>query len=168
MHADKHVSKLVLELSQMLCTAHRYLDGKLVEGVKTLSNGNQRRYKSWVLHDSREQQLYKATHLNHPCTFWVRECDFNYMLTYNLFCELCFEYTRRYGRVHLCQTKLMEILGTPPDNIPFSTHATEFAQAMPIEYKIPGDPVQAYRNYYMGAKRDIVKWNHSPKPEWYV
>jgi hypothetical protein len=39
-------------------------------------------------------------------------------------------------------------------------------QCMPDEYK-GKDTVEAYRNYYRIAKRDICKWNHSEQPDWW-
>ena len=39
---------------------------------------------------------------------------------------------------------------------------------MPDEYKVEGDSVQAYRNYYLGAKSAFAAWNWGrPAPEWY-
>jgi len=40
-------------------------------------------------------------------------------------------------------------------------------QAMPEQYKVPGDPVKAYRNYYMGEKRHFASWTHRRPPEWW-
>ena len=37
---------------------------------------------------------------------------------------------------------------------------------MPEEFKIQGNPVQAYRNYINGYKGYAV-WNFSEKPEWW-
>ena len=49
LQCDRHVVKMILETAQMLCTAHRYLDG-----------------------DERADKLgmYKTAHLNHPSTKW--------------------------------------------------------------------------------------------------
>ena len=33
---------------------------------------------------------------------------------------------------------------------------TEFAQAMPDKYKVPGDAVKAYRNFYLGEKWGLL------------
>ena len=45
--------KMPLETAQMLCTAHRELDGD--------------EYADRV-------GLYKTAYKNHPCTIWAREC----------------------------------------------------------------------------------------------
>jgi hypothetical protein len=44
---------------------------------------------------------------------------------------------------------------------------TEFALAMPDEYKVDGDVVKSYRNYYIGSKQHIAKWTGREAPEWY-
>jgi hypothetical protein len=37
---------------------------------------------------------------------------------------------------------------------------------MPDEYKV-ADPVQSYRNYYMGAKAYFAVWKNRETPEWF-
>ena len=37
---------------------------------------------------------------------------------------------------------------------------------MPIEFKIPDDPVTAYRNYIIGYK-GYAEWRYSEKPNWW-
>jgi hypothetical protein len=39
---------------------------------------------------------------------------------------------------------------------------------MPEEYKVPENGVQAYRNYYLGAKSKFAKWKFTNPPEWYT
>ncbi len=54
-----------------------------------------------------------------------------------------------------------------PDNIP-DIGLTPPPQCMPDEYK-HDDPVQAYRNYYCGAKWSIATWKSpSVKPDWFA
>ena len=43
---------------------------------------------------------YYTVMLNHPCTIWARESRQNYQWLINHAYELCFEYTRRYGKRH--------------------------------------------------------------------
>ena len=43
---------------------------------------------------------------------------------------------------------------------------TEFAQAMPDKYKVPGDAVAAYRRFYLGEKMGFAKWTRRSVPEW--
>ena len=43
---------------------------------------------------------------------------------------------------------------------------TEFAQAMPDKYKIAGNAVKAYRQFYVGEKMKFAKWTKRSVPEW--
>jgi hypothetical protein len=144
-HADKHVVKMILETAQLLCSAHIILDEvSSIEGIP----------------------LYKLTHKNHPCSKWVRESSENYKWLYDLFYELCIEYTHRYGKVHMCEIKFINILVFVPKNIPRCS-MTPFALAMPDECKT-NDPVESYRNYYTTNKQHISEWSKREIPEWFV
>ena len=74
MHVDKHCVKMILEYAQLLSTAHRVLDGTLVNGYSKTG----RKQKRYVLPDDRDSVLYSATHINHPSAVWVRKSDANY------------------------------------------------------------------------------------------
>ena len=138
-HTDKHVVKMILEYSQLLCTAHRILD------------------------DDVDDRLYRATHKNHPSAKYVRYTDSNYNFVYRMFTALCDEYTYRYGKVHLTDTKLRELLKTPPKNIPVG-QMTRMPQAMPDEFKCC-DSIIAYRNYYRIAKQHLHTWTKRAVPQ---
>ena len=43
---------------------------------------------------------------------------------------------------------------------------TEFVQAMPEKYKVPGNPVRAYRRFYIGEKMTFAKWTRRGIPGW--
>ncbi|MEN6551952.1 MAG: hypothetical protein ABFC34_03600, partial [Methanobacterium sp.] len=61
-------------------------------------------------------------------------------------------------------------LKTPPKNIPIGEF-TQVTLAMPDEYKVPGDSVASYRNYYINAKKHLADWsgkvNGREIPPWY-
>lgn len=159
MHNDKHVVKMILEMAQMLSTAHRVLDG---EQYTDLSK-NGRRIKRWKLNEN-EELVYKATHVNHPSAAWIRETSTNYKFAYDLFLALCNEYTYRYGKTHLTQTKLEKILAKTPNNIPQGP-MTKVPQAMPDHCK-DEDSVTAYRTYYILEKGSMLKYTRRQKPSW--
>jgi len=140
-HCDKHVVKMILESAQLLCTAHRELDSEVPE------------------------ELYKATHKNHPCSIWVRESIENYNWLYKLFCYLCDEYTFRYNKIHTTDKKLRNALIMPPSNIPKTT-LTNPPKAMPDEYKC-NDVVASYRAYYNGDKKRFARWTNREIPTWF-
>jgi hypothetical protein len=158
-HVDKHCVKMILESAQLLSTAHRVLDG-----IETTSISNNRKKRIWHLPDEREQILYSATHIHHPSAVWVRQSKANYVWLYNLFVELCKEYTYRYDKVHKCQRELIFLqLARIPENIP-DVAFTEPTPAMPDQYKVPGNSVQSYHNYYNGEKQRMFAWKKRNVP----
>lgn len=166
-HLDKHVIKMILESAQLLCTAHRMLDGKLQTQTKTTKTGKTRRVKRYVLENQElENKMYNATHIHHPCAVWARENINNYMWLYELFVALCDEYTHRYGKIHKTDSLMRACLKQAPVNIA-NTPFTEPAQAMPNQYK-HADPVVAYRQYYLGEKSKFARWTRQAVPEWFV
>ena len=164
MHVDKHVVKMIVESAQLLSTAHRLIDG--IETTTVTDKG--RRKRVWHLPDHRQSVLYSATHVNHPSAIWTMRSIENYLWLYSLMQELCKEYTHRYGKVHKCEREMIfKQLSYPPAGISTAPF-TEPTPAMPDEYKVPGNSVQSYRNYYMGAKQRMFSWKHRNKPAWLV
>lgn len=160
MHVDKHCVKMILEYAQLLSTAHRVLDG--VQHVRLSKTG--RKQTAYVLSDDREPALYSATHINHPSAIWVRKSDKNYDWLYVMWRELMDEYTYRYMKVHACE-KLIQPLKRVPYNIPKGDF-TEPTPAMPDQYKVAGDSIQSYKNYYLGDKTRMFSWKNREQPTW--
>jgi len=161
MHVDKHCVKMILEYAQLLSTAHRVLDG--TQSVRLSKTG--RKQTTFVLPDSRESVLYSATHINHPSAIWVRQSAKNYVWLYELFGWLCNEYTHRYGKIHATQRLDPELM-IPPKNIPYDVDFTEPTPAMPDEYKVNGDSLTSYHNYYLGDKTRMFSWKNREIPKW--
>ena len=158
---------MILEYAQLLSTAHRVLDGVLTVG---LSKSGRKR-KQYVLNDQRDQVLYSATHINHPSAVWVRQNKANYDFLYALFVSTCDEYTHRYGKTHLTDSKLREALHEFPNNI-YSDDKLHVwhgpTPAMPDECKITGDHLASYRKYYIDKKADMAMWTNREPPEWFI
>lgn len=166
-HLDKHVVKMILESAQLLCTAHRLLDGTPQKQPKVTKSGKTKQVTRYVLPNvNADQLMYNATHINHPCAIWCRESINNYMWLYELFVALCDEYTFRYGKKHKTDTLLRDVLSNAPVSISHSQFTTP-AQAMPEQYKHI-DPVVAYRQYYIGAKAAFAKWTSRSVPAWFT
>lgn len=140
-HNDKHCVKMIVETAQLLSTAHHVLDSPVAS------------------------QLYRKTHVNHPCAIWIRESKANYEWAYNLFVALCKEYYYRYEKMHKTFREKAIALGNIPDGIP-DIGLTPFKQCMPDECK-DDDAITAYRNYYMTHKRHIASWKKRDVPAWY-
>ena len=163
LQCDKHVVKMIVESAQMLCTAHRMLDGTQV------MNDKGKLIKQWTLNDDRDTWFYRSVHTGHPCTVWTMKTSGNYTWHYNHFVALCDEYTYRYGKVHATDKLLRNALANYPKNIPIS-YRTPFALAMNSnpECKFIDDPVKSYRMFYQ-TKQDRFKmvWTKRDVPEWF-
>jgi hypothetical protein len=148
---DKHVSKILLEAVQMLCSAKRILDPE----------------------DVINEKLYKLAHKNHPVTIWCRKSKQNFLWTLDLVDALHNEWKFRYGhpeskmhKSYLIAQILREYL--PKEEAFEEKGLTAFALAMPDQYKTD-DAVLSYRNYYMSEeKQKIATWKKKrERPTWY-
>jgi predicted DNA-binding protein len=161
MHCDKHVVKMIIEYAQLMSTAHRLLDGEMYLG----KTANGRNIKRWRLDDEREDILYKASHINHPSAIWVRESIENYYQMFKLYMATLAEFTNRYGKIHGA-SKPSVFLMRPPLNIP-CVKRTEIPQCMPDYCKVKGNPIKAYRNYYINEKESFATWKNKEIPQWF-
>ena len=160
MHCDKHIVKMIIEYAQLMSTAHRILDGTQYTGKTKLGRNIQR----WKMQDMvKEEILYKASHIKHPSAIWVRENAIQYQYMYDLFVALCDEYKFRYGREHLTDTKLRDVLNNIPDNIELGMWR-EPPQCMPDDVKSES-VITAYHKYYQEYKKDFAVWTARPTPE---
>jgi hypothetical protein len=149
---DKHVSKILLEAVQMLCSAKRILEPE----------------------DEVNERIYKLAHKNHPVTIWCRKSRANFVWVLDLIEELHNEWRYRYGHSETKNHKSYLVSLLLRENIPShdkfeEKELTPFALAMPEQYKM-SDPVESYRNYYMSEeKQKIASWKKKrEKPEWYI
>lgn len=136
-HCDKHVIKMILEGVQIICTA---------------------------LHLHGHTTPYRPTHKKHPCVLWVAESYENLLWTTELILALNEEYRYRWQKVK--DHSSIEILRMVRDKKYINRGLTEFAQAMPQQYRVPNDAVTAYRRYYIGEKLSIATWKNRPTPDW--
>ena len=136
-HCDQHVIKMILESVQILCTA---LNKK---GIST---------------------PYKSTHQKHPCVLWVEYSYENFVWLRNLTIALNAEYKYRFENIndHKSINVLKEISNYHYEN----RGLTDFAQAMPEKYKVPEDPILAYRRFYVAEKMSFAKWTKRKIPYW--
>jgi len=149
---DKHVSKIILEAVQMLCTTMHIIDPD-----NEINN---------------KIKLYKIAHKNHPVTIWMRESLDNYLWTLDLVEAMHNEWKFRYDhppeKMHKSYivAKYLREYCPSSDKFP-SKGLTKFALAMPVECK-QNDPVESYRIYYQTPdKQKIASWKKRGKPHWY-
>lgn len=140
-HNDKHCVKMILEYAQLMSTAHHQADSPI------------------------KHLLYKQTHINHPSAIWARESKANYEWLYQLFVELCQEYTYRYGKVHKTFSDKSELLSNVPD-LP-DIGLTEIPKCMPDACKV-GNVLESYREYYRTEKQSLGTWKNRETPDWWA
>lgn len=170
-HVDKHTVKMCIEYAQLLSTAHRVIDGH-ESTIQYVLKDKQRKKKVWTHPDVElNENIYKASHINHPSNKWVRHSAANYNWLFSLWTNLLDEYTYRYGKQHSC-SRLLQYLAKPPTNISTQYQFSSPWRAMPDEYKVdksnPNYCVESYRAYYNGAKSHIHKWKNRDTPNWIV
>ena len=136
-HCDQHVVKMILESAQIACTA---------------------------LNEKGFRAPYRSTHVKHPCVLWAGASFANLQWLKKLARALNREYRYRYRTFedHSSVAVFDRIEGMKFE----STGLTDFPQAMPEQYKVPGDPVQAYRNFYVGEKLQFARWTRRRRPAW--
>ena len=139
-HVDRHVVKLPIEASQILCTAfwNQGIDAPM-----------------------------KKTHFNHPvCKFARASClNFEWIVEYGK--ALCDEYTARYGRRHASQD-VIEWCDKNAHNLSFDQFSqTDFAIAISLESKcrqVEGfDSMSAVQKY---SELPISNYANSLKQVW--
>ena len=163
MLCNTHVVKMLLESCQLLST-HDRLTGRWED----------------------PSQLYKPTHINHPCRVCL-DNEHNRIWLIRHLHALLFEYTYRYGKVHKCNNlyqiywfndlKWMTKYGDKRyyyvNGEPFVVGAAQtFPKCMPDEFKVGGDGiddvVQSYRNYYKYKQQTLKRFEYKRRtaPEW--
>lgn len=149
-HTDKHCVKMLLEHSQMLCTAIRlnpHLQNTL--NIKDIP--------------------YQKTHVNHPCTIWVSKNHDNFAWLVAFTHELHEEYKYRYNREHLSYITLKSSSIITDSIISYGSNLLienlSPALAMPDECKT-NSVVESYRNYYRKYKSHLFSWTKRDIPYW--
>ena len=128
---DKHVPKMLLETAQMLSTAlHQYTMG--------ISTG-----------------IYKEAYPKHPMTIWVSKSRENFAWALDHARSIAKEYTYRYDKEHKSASVIDAIVDNDYKRDIPSSSFTEPPQCMPDEYKVEGDSVSAYWNYYEAEKVSV-------------
>lgn len=128
---DRRVIKMVLESAQLLSTA---------------------------INESGGKGPYKTTHKNHPCSIWTRQTIKNYYWLLDHFQYLCDEYSKRYNKIHKCETFKKDFISAASlinnGDLTFFPNCTIFKDEPDIH--------KAYRDYL------VHKWNNDKRtPTWY-
>lgn len=162
-HFDKHVVKMILELAQILSTAHFIIDEEKANKLRP--------------------NIYKKTHQNHPCCKWIVEHLNNYIFTLKLAFALCDEYSFRYCKTHKTEAVLKFLEQNKPNYLLVDKEhlisdfqysligphkVTQPALAMPVNFKVHGDAITSYMLYYHSEKKKHIRsWKKRGAPEWF-
>ena len=162
-HIDKHVTKMILEYAQLLCTAlwindsigyyPNKLESEVLSIVKEYQNDN----------PVDKSIRYKGCFHNHPCAIWLRESYNNYEYLWTLTGALNDEAMFRGFKSHK-SWEVVKNLETPSNFK--SIGLTKPAQAMLDEFK-QEDSILAYRAYYQGPKADFATYTLRTPPSWF-
>lgn len=163
---DRHISKIILEAAQMLCTTYRICNRREPGTTRSILFMSD-------LDDSGEMHcVYRITHKNHPVSVWMRQSRANVEWTLALVDAMHTEWKWRYGhpadkyhKAYIVCDWIRGQLGSlefPHEGL------TPFAQAMPDEYKCCGDAVAAYRAYYQSPEKSrLASWRGRSAPTWW-
>ena len=146
-HCDKHNCKMILEATQLLCTAF------WMQGIEA---------------------PYRKTHFNHPIAIWARASKKNFDWLFDHAIALCDEYTFRYGKFHKSASILMWVNKNRHELKFDAIEQTEFAVAISQEQRCRMHPnfenlsvVHKYREYYNYDKASFCKWTKRKPQEWF-
>lgn len=137
---DKRVVKMILETAQLLSAAV-------------------------TSHGVRDEELYKATHLYHPCAIWTRTSrqHFHWLVLHGL--ALGRVYRKAYGKTH-ASVEIIHMCNEYKHIIP-DNGWEDWANC--TDDKSEKDVITAYINY-MNRKWNndgfVPTWKNRNKPEW--
>jgi hypothetical protein len=148
---DKRVVKMVLESAQILSTTVYLLSGMLY------------------------LDIYKPTHMKHPCTIWAASSLKNWEWLYLHMQALCDEYTFRYDKIHK-SSFLMEKFLQYKTFCNLQGELTPFAnctrsEVLCVDFRNVLDVHDAYK-LYMCAKYssnlEKTRWTRRGAPDWFL
>ena len=140
---DKHVVKMGTEVAQVLSAAAKRLNPHFVAPCSPVPAERQ------------------APELVAWC--WLSRDRWLWALMYGV--ATLDEYSRRYGREHASMRHMVALAAVEP---PKRRGFTDPPQRLPIELKVPGDAVEAYRSYYVRDKAHFAVWTPPGQaPEWF-
>ena len=143
--ADRHILKMGMEATQMLCTA---------------------------FHEQSIDAPYRPSHRNHPSSIWCRSSYDNFQWLIEHAYVIFDEYTARYGKTHKSRS-VLEWCEDNVHRLSFDSYdLTKFAIAIApdtICRSLPefdeNDPILCYRLYYQHDKKHLHQWKRN-KPDW--
>lgn len=148
MQCDKHILSGINETVQILSTAFNLIG--IIE----------------------ERLPYPPKRKKYPLCRWAADSTSNLNWTLRYGKGLSKEYSFRYGKRHQWDYEISNMSHIFWEECVFDATNIEmpqsFIQAMPEKYKVTGNAVHAYRNYYKAEKAYLAKWNNGREaPQWW-
>jgi hypothetical protein len=145
-YCDIHLRKMIVGYTQLLCTAAQMASDSAIEG------------------------FYKITHVNRPCSKWVRGSRANYGWLWELLFYCHTEYELRFKKEHASKRLLMRLGNFLISDCPLPDRfMSVWPQVMPDEFKRSikytnsilmieqAITIKAYRRYYAYKLKDFRK-----------
>jgi len=176
-HCDVHVSRMMLDAAQLLSTAWLMTNPELTsfdfvhtDPVFPYAGGrSDLGLMPGVCRYLAGQRIYGRTEQNSSSALWARESRANYEWLWRLATELVEEYRFRFERPVGRLAAILATLEVAPPGLPDAPRS-EPEPDMPEELKISVDgfydAVASYRNYYVTAKTQILRWGRRGAPYW--
>lgn len=160
---DQHVSKMILESAQMMCTAIRV---------------------HMSLEDTPREELpdelkflYKTAHPKHGSTKWVGECFSNFQWLFMHVIQMHAQHKQRFGTRHksfrvakdawlFLHKERKEHNFILPESMTTTPPYMAFGPALE-HLKNPMDPAGSYRRFYIADKAKFATWTNSEPPPWW-
>ncbi|XVN42129.1 MAG: hypothetical protein RCG15_05480 [Candidatus Rickettsia vulgarisii] len=119
--------------------------------------------------------IYKPTHLKHPCTIWISLNSRNWDWLFLHFQALCEEYSFRFNKKHASEKLLFPLKR-------YSKHLVEDKEITPfpnctkskilnVDFITVADIYEAYQKYLIAKwNNDLLKpkWTNRHIPNWYI
>ncbi|UCM93089.1 pyrimidine dimer DNA glycosylase/endonuclease V [Candidatus Tisiphia endosymbiont of Melanophora roralis] len=148
---NKRVLKMIVESAQLLSTAI-FCNSQIVY-----------------------PDIYKPTHLKHPCTIWASSNRNNWFWLSEHLIALCHEYTHRYHKKHKTQQLISNLLKYSSHLID-DNNMTPFVNCtksdyLQIDFSNHSNTFKAYQQYLtVKWNNDIIKpkWTNRSIPKWYT
>lgn len=134
----KRVNKMIIETAQLLSTAVR-------------------------VHGYEGDDVYKISHLNHPCSKWTRETIQNYLWTLNHGLALCSAYWNTSGKIHATEKVMTRCASNELYHLIPDGELTPFVDCTEFKHRTDLNIHERYRLYM------LLKWSERDKrePKWF-
>ena len=160
---DQHVSKMILESAQMMCTAIR-----IHLGLEDTPREELPEDLKW---------LYRTAHPKHGSTIWVGTSYANFKWTFQHVVQMHGQHSIRFGTRHnsyrVARAAWLYVMKKKKtkDRVPFPMEGRTppyMAFGPELEHlKDPKDPVGSYRKFYIADKAKFATWTNSEPPPWW-